>query len=81
MRKVFLLTLVLLLSLSVQSFSEGVKVVDDDGKTLFTVDVNIRDKQGRTLLMLAAGTSKNPEQVKYLLDTGAEVNAKDPNGG
>src|SRR5262249_12693100 len=44
-------------------------------------DVNARDPEGRTTLMLAASSDLLPfETVKTLLDKGADVQAKSPDG-
>ena len=44
-------------------------------------DVNTRDERtGKTPLMLASTSSENIEEVKYLIEKGAEVNAKDNKG-
>ena len=71
MRKIFALVVIF------ASLSAGIKVVDDDGKTLFTADINLRGKQGRTFLMYSV---RNPEQVKYLIDSSADVNMADDYG-
>ena len=44
------------------------------------VNVNARDKNGNTPLMVAAGQNSSPEVVEMLLQAGADVNEKDENG-
>ena len=39
-------------------------------------DVNAKNKDGMTPLMLAAGNNPNPEVLKVLIEAGADVNAK-----
>ena len=43
-------------------------------------DVNAKDKDGYTVLMLAAGDNGNPEVIKLLLNGGADIYAKDNKG-
>ncbi len=43
-------------------------------------DVNSKDDDGMTPLMLAASESKTPEVVSLLIEAGADVNAKDDDG-
>jgi ankyrin repeat protein len=45
------------------------------------VDVNARDPEGHTLLMMASASDRIPDTlVKSLLDKGADINAKGPRG-
>ena len=45
------------------------------------VDVNARDPEGHTLLMMASASDKIPDAlVKSLIDKGADINAKGPRG-
>ena len=44
-------------------------------------DVNVRDKDGATALMLAAKNNTNPDVVKALLAAGADVNMRDSKYG
>jgi ankyrin repeat protein len=55
-------------------YSEMVKALIDKG-----ADVNAKDKDGQTALMLAAGGGYT-EIVKALIEKGADVNAKNNTG-
>ena len=44
------------------------------------IDFNVRDRAGRTPLLLAMSLSSNRQMVESLLNNGADVNAKDPDG-
>jgi uncharacterized protein len=43
-------------------------------------DVNAKDDNGATPLLLAAQTNGNPDVIKVLAKAGADLNAKDANG-
>ena len=65
-----------------------VSIVTDFGETNWVrtlldhgADVNAKDREGRTALMLAASSDTlRPETIKLLLARGADVNAKTPKG-
>ncbi len=44
------------------------------------IDINTRDKYGRTPLMFAAGNNQNPDVITVLINVGADINARDENG-
>ena len=46
----------------------------------FGANVNAKDNEGRTALMLAAMDNENPEVIKALLNAGADIFAKDNKG-
>ena len=54
---------------------EEVRQLIQDG-----ADVNAKDEDGWTPLMLAAAHNSNPEVLKVLIEAGADVNAKDTDG-
>ena len=43
-------------------------------------DVNARNTNGTTPLMLAAARNQNPAVIETLIESGADVNARDQNG-
>ena len=43
-------------------------------------DVNAKDANGRTALMMSTLVAYNPEMIKILVDSGADVNLQDSNG-
>ena len=60
----------------------------DEGATLAQItklieagaDLNAKDDDGMTALMLTARYNPNPEVIKALVDAGADINVKDNNG-
>ena len=58
-----------------QSTAEYIRVLISEG-----ADVNARDTDGLTPLMIAAKFSSTPEIVQLLLEKGAEVNARSRSG-
>lgn len=43
-------------------------------------DIDVRDDEGRTALMVAVSSHQNRDVVVYLLETGADPNARDYSG-
>ncbi len=62
-------------SLCMSGTPEGVKRAIEAG-----AEVNAKNDNGQTPLMLAIALNQNPEIIKMLLSAGANVNAKDKNG-
>ncbi len=57
--------------------TQVLKIFLDEAKRLNVNIINIKNRYGWTALMLAAKSNRNPEVVKFLIDSGADVNARD----
>ena len=87
MKKVAFTVFLILLSCQLALFSADIFTVAGSGTVAQVlqaikagVDVNLRDGEGSTPLMYAAGYNTNPDVLSVLIKAGADVNARAENG-
>ncbi len=64
-----------------EEFIKTASVAAIEGAIKSGAEINARDENGSTALMVAAGNSDNPAVITTLITHGAEVNARGKDGG